>query len=271
MTIPKLVIIAGPNGSGKSTLTDRGNLSQFGVSIPEKYINPDEITKDIQENDIIKRNREGWLQARRLREEYREKRISFAFETVFSHPSTLLDMYECQKAGYEISLIYVTTGNPDINISRVQGRVLEGGHDVPVDKIRERYRRSLSLLPRMVEDANRAFIFDSTHDGPMQVCFLKSTYGHIYNNPPLYLQKKLIDPLTIRMNERNHIASQYENVIIPDERIGQYEGRIRIVKTNYILQEIKPNVFIRHDVLLTGNITSNVTAICYKDGDVTLL
>jgi predicted ABC-type ATPase len=52
--------------------------------------------------------------------------------------------------------------DPEINISRVQLRVSQGGHDVPEDLIRSRYVRSIGLLDDACAAAHRAYIFDNS-------------------------------------------------------------------------------------------------------------
>ena len=49
-----------------------------------------------------------------------------------------------------------------LNVCRVGVRVQVGGHAVPEEKIRERYRRSLELLPQAVKETDRAFLFDNS-------------------------------------------------------------------------------------------------------------
>ncbi len=96
---------------------------------------------------------------------------SFSFETVMSYPKKI-DLRESSKsAGFRNYLYFVATEDPDINISRVQIRVKEGGHDVPVDKIVSRYHRSLNNLLGAVRATDRAFI--STIRGPKRSSLLK--------------------------------------------------------------------------------------------------
>ncbi|WP_410497696.1 zeta toxin family protein [Chitinibacter sp. S2-10] len=91
--------------------------------------------------------------------------ISFTFETVMSSRDKVDFLQKAQAAGFRTYLYFIATADPDINIARVQHRVETGGHPVPETKIRERYTRSLALLPDAVTYANRAYIFDnSTHE-----------------------------------------------------------------------------------------------------------
>ena len=66
--------------------------------------------------------------------------------------------------GFRTYLYFVATEDPEINISRVAARVQAGGHDVPEDKIRNRYTRSLGLLLQAIRCTDRAYIFDNSMD-----------------------------------------------------------------------------------------------------------
>ena len=82
-----------------------------------------------------------------------------------SHESKVQFLQEAQQQGFRTYLYFVATKNPQINISRVQYRVKTGGHDVPQDKIIDRYYRSLDLLIDAISFSHRAYIFDnSTED-----------------------------------------------------------------------------------------------------------
>lgn len=90
---------------------------------------------------------------------------SFTFETVMSFPDKIEFLKKAQTMGYRTYLYYVATEDSAINISRVRHRVKMGGHNVPEDKIINRYNRSLDLLKEAIPHTNRAYIFDnSTHE-----------------------------------------------------------------------------------------------------------
>ncbi len=71
---------------------------------------------------------------------------SFSQETVFSHPSKIDALRVAQEAGYRTYLYYVATDSGQINLRRVANRRLQGGHDVPAEKVIERYARSLAQV-----------------------------------------------------------------------------------------------------------------------------
>ena len=87
---------------------------------------------------------------------------SFTFETVMSSTDKIDVLTEAKHAGFRIYLYYVATDDPAINLLRVRSRVAAGGHNVPPDKIVERYYRSLNLLRDAIRLSDRAYIFDNS-------------------------------------------------------------------------------------------------------------
>lgn len=45
-----------------------------------------------------------------------------------------------------IKCVFVLTADPELNVYRVATRVSKGGHDVPTDKIIDRYSKSLANI-----------------------------------------------------------------------------------------------------------------------------
>ena len=88
---------------------------------------------------------------------------NFSFETVMSHTSKVDFLQQAKKAGFKTYLYFICTQDPEINIARVHNRVYKGGHDVENKKIKERYYRSLELLPKAFLLADRAFVIDNSN------------------------------------------------------------------------------------------------------------
>ena len=101
-----------------------------------------------------------------LRKRLLAERKRFSFETVFSHAGKLDFMRQAAEQGYKVYLYFVSTQDPEINVYRVKRvRVKQNGHDVPEDKIRSRYARSMSLMYEAAQLSYQAFFFDnSTND-----------------------------------------------------------------------------------------------------------
>ena len=68
-----------------------------------------------------------------LHEKLVASHASFSFETVMSHTKKIELLRSALSTGFRNYLYFVATEAPEINISRVQIRVKEGGHNVPVD------------------------------------------------------------------------------------------------------------------------------------------
>jgi predicted ABC-type ATPase len=113
-----------------------------------------------------------------LRQKLLEQRTSFSFETVMSSPDKVTLLAKAQKMGYRTYLYYVATDDPEINLARVKARVRQGGHDVPPDKIRSRYFRSLDLLLDAIRATDRAYLFDNSRSGGEQTWIAEITGGH---------------------------------------------------------------------------------------------
>jgi predicted ABC-type ATPase len=157
-----LVVVAGANGSGKSTIT--AHLRQ-SAGFPINYINPDEIALTLTNiSDPVERVYTAAKMADKQREELLNCRKSIAFETVMSHPSKIEFMAQAKAAGYQVLLVFVGLADPELCVRRVSQRVLSGGHDVPRQKIIDRYHRVMSLLPRAIAVADRALLFDNSDD-----------------------------------------------------------------------------------------------------------
>jgi len=82
-----------------------------------------------------------------------------------SHDSKVEFMCEAQNQGFRTYLYFISTDSPDINVHRVAARVKLGGHNVPEDRIRDRYYRSLERLARAIQCSNRAYLFDNSGEG----------------------------------------------------------------------------------------------------------
>lgn len=263
---PKLRVFAGPNGSGKSTITEA--FQQLPNS-PENYINPDEIALTLPGGNTTANAYTAANIAENQRSQLITERESFAFETVMSHPSKLSVIKQALDAGYEVEVIFIATSNPDINVERVRQRVAEGGHDVPVDKIRERYRRSIELLPAAAEIADRVYIFDNSSI-PEQVAQIENALvTDQSSNLPLWVQNT-INKIEERSNERTIIANT-ATVAISQANIdnGKYIGIVSQVTNNYIAQLINDNLILHDRSIVKGDFTPGQDVrIAYNDGNV---
>lgn len=89
-----------------------------------------------------------------------QQRTSFVTETVFSHPSKVELVRASQETGYRV-ILHVVVVPEDVAALRVAHRVRRGGHAVPEEKTRERYRRLWPLVAQARQLADQTFVYDN--------------------------------------------------------------------------------------------------------------
>lgn len=168
---PRLIVVAGPNGAGKTSITEQLLRHEWMGGC--EYVNPDFIARDKfgDWNSIEAVNRAANL-AKDIRESCIKEGRSLAFETVLSMPDKMDFIARAKAAGYFVRLFFVGTDDPTINAKRVALRVLEGGHEVPIRKIIDRYTRSLANCAAAAQLVDRAYVYDNSVDGaPARLLF----------------------------------------------------------------------------------------------------
>jgi predicted ABC-type ATPase len=159
---PIFHLLAGPNGAGKSTLY-RALVASDGISSQLEFVNADlyeqkhlQAITDLQKRSEAARD---WADSRRAA--LLTAKTGFVSETVFSHKSKLALITQAQSTGFDVVLYVVSLDDPQHLLVRVSQRVREGGHDVPAQKILERYPRTMANLRKAVRLADLAFVYDS--------------------------------------------------------------------------------------------------------------
>lgn len=167
---PAFWIFGGPNGSGKSTAYSHADVEGFGRSL--WIVNPDLLTARLQMAERLPLMEANLAAVQRLElwlEATLRVHSSVGVETVLSTDKYRRLVTLAKSLGFTFHLFYVLLQTPEMNIERVRARVLHGGHDVPPDKIVERYWRSLAQLPWFLEMADLAEIFDNSGAEPKLV------------------------------------------------------------------------------------------------------
>jgi predicted ABC-type ATPase len=155
---PSLVLLAGSNGAGKSTLYE----TRVAPSFAGPFINADLIQRDELKDPSMEASYRAAEIAAERRTSLLADRKSFATETVFSHPSKLDIITDARARGYIVIVMHVGVDDPSLSVARVRARTEEGGHDVPDQKIRDRYVRGLPLIREAVLRADRGMVFDNS-------------------------------------------------------------------------------------------------------------
>jgi predicted ABC-type ATPase len=186
---PGAFVLAGHNGSGKSTLW----YERLSPTLRLPLINADRLTTSILPPADMKTGQlPGWAQ--RLRDDderwqslsqeavrmflslIMERHMAFAFETVFSHWKQLPDgqveskadlIVDLQKAGYFVVLVFVGLASAGLSVMRVETRKAQGGHGVPLAKLRQRFPRTQKAIRHAAPMADMTVMVDNSR-GPAQ-------------------------------------------------------------------------------------------------------
>jgi predicted ABC-type ATPase len=152
---PIVVALAGPNGAGKTTFF-RAHLAGAGL----RFVNADVLAAELAVGPY-----EAARLADALRRELLRRGESFVFETVFSDPvgDKVGFLEEAARSGYTVVVCYIGLASPDQSMERVGIRVSQGGHDVPDDKLRSRFPRTLDNLKAAIARLPHVLIFDNSN------------------------------------------------------------------------------------------------------------
>ena len=175
----RIYVIAGPNGAGKTTASQS--------LLPElldcnEFVNADEIAKALSpfkpESVALEAGRIMLSRINHLMENGQ----TFAFETTLATKSYKNLLLKAKADGYRIRIIFFSLRNSDLAISRVQSRVLEGGHNIKIDVIRRRFERGLfnffNIYSKIIEDWN---LFDNSQNPIIKIAESENSQITIYN------------------------------------------------------------------------------------------
>ena len=181
---PVFTIVMGCNGSGKSAWK-RANYDR----LPDRYFDQDSIAGGIGDWD----SEDARQRTRRYVDEEvgtaLRARMSFGIESTCSGRPGREMVERVRRANYRIEGIYIGTESPEINVARIERRVLEHtGHRVDPGRVPERYRCSLSNLRRSVEQFDQLEVLDNSRPDslgipqPVEQCVLEC--GEIVSRLP---------------------------------------------------------------------------------------
>ncbi len=169
---PELRIIAGPNGSGKTTFV-REFLPRY-VTVPN-FVNADLIAAGLAPfapaTAAVAAGRLMLQEIRRLAVE----RVPFAFETTLSGRTYEPMLREFRGRGYTVYLYFLWLPDVAMNLARVAGRVRQGGHDVPEDDVRRRYRRGIANFLYVYRPLTDWWVvYDNSGLSPREIAFARA-------------------------------------------------------------------------------------------------
>lgn len=155
--MPALHLVVGPNGAGKTTFFEQ----VLGPATHLPFVNADLIARREWPGAEEAHGHAAAALAEQARAAAIDKRVSFIAETVFSHPSKLELIARAHAAGYLVFL-HVMLVPEALSVARTRLRAEQGGHRVPEQKVRARYRRLWDNVSQALRQADEAVLYDNS-------------------------------------------------------------------------------------------------------------
>ena len=167
--MPSLYVIADPNGAGKTTFIKRFAPRELALL---DFINADEIARGLSP---LAPNRALLEAGRLVLSRFRQfvgARRNFVLETTLSGRTYRKHFEAARVAGYHIRLDFLLLPEIEDSVRRVADRVEQGGHDVPIEDLRRRFKvtvQNLFTIYRPVID--RWSIYDNGQHAPVLLAY----------------------------------------------------------------------------------------------------
>ena len=177
MQNPNLYIIAGPNGAGKTTASF--NLLPDILHCPN-FVNADEIARGLSPfaPETVS-FQAGRIMLQRI-DELLPQKVDFAIETTLATRSYVQLVHRAQALGYKVHLIFFFLENEEQAILRVAQRVSNGGHNIPEEDIRRRFKRGIyNLLNLYMPICDSVLVYNNAHGEAIIVAKRASSIGEI--------------------------------------------------------------------------------------------
>lgn len=177
---PSIVALAGPNGAGKSTSGPALLRDTLDIRL---VVNADVIARGLAafapEAAAIRAGRVMLSQIEHLA----ERREDFAFETTLAGRAYVPRLRRLIATGYELHLVFLWLPDPEMAVERVARRVAHGGHGLPEETIRERFRRGLrNFFGLYVPLATTWRLYDSSGHNPSLIARGKRSGGELVHD-----------------------------------------------------------------------------------------
>lgn len=175
---PVIFVLAGVNGAGKSSVGG-AMLREHGLP----WFNPDDFSRELVARSGVSKDvadSDAWAYGKARLEAAIADGTDFAFETTLGG-STIARLLGEAAATHDVTMIFCGLDSVERHIGRVSLRVRHGGHDIPEDRIRQRWASArenlIALLPRLAH----LQVFDNSRE---------AAPGTDIPNPVLILEMK---------------------------------------------------------------------------------
>ena len=140
--VPSFVLVAGVNGCGKSTFAKRAEGSD--LLLGQSAINPDILSQQALAQSPKLNSVGGNLAGAERAEKAVWRAVaegrSVAVETVLSTDKFIPVVEAARFRGFRTRLIFVALPTVEDALARIAARVQDGGHAVPEESVRRRWR-----------------------------------------------------------------------------------------------------------------------------------
>jgi predicted ABC-type ATPase len=136
-TVATIHVLAGVNGAGKSIAGE----AIFKVA-----------------------NAHGWQIGKALLENAITGGRDFRFETTLGGNTIPALLERAARARHRVHVWFCGLESVELHIQRVQARASRGGHDIPVEKIHQRWRRSRENLVRLLPHIHHLRMYDNSYE-----------------------------------------------------------------------------------------------------------
>lgn len=160
---PKIVVLAGVNGAGKSSIG-----GEFAEAEEGTLFNPDTIAAQINalhpDISITLANAHGWQIGKALLESAIAEGRDYLFETTLGGNTIPALLEQAARAGHRVHVWFCGLESAELHIKRVRTRASRGGHDIPVEKIHQRWRSSRENLIRLLPHIHHLRMYDNSYE-----------------------------------------------------------------------------------------------------------
>jgi predicted ABC-type ATPase len=158
---PIIHALAGVNGAGKSSIAE-SEFNRQGSPV----FNPDTIAQKIRtlhpDIPLHLANAHAWQIGKSLLEQAIAEGRDYRFETTLGGNTIARLLEQAARGGHRLHLWFCGLASSELHLRRVRSRVAHGGHDIPEEKIRERWNRSRENLIRLLPLIDHLRVYDNS-------------------------------------------------------------------------------------------------------------
>ncbi len=141
--MPRLYILSGCNGAGKTTASY--------TFLPEildcrEFVNSDEFAKSLSPFDPSSASVSASRFMLKRIQYLLDNNATFSIETTLATRSLVNIIKRAREKGYTVTILYLWLQTPELAIQRVRSRVAAGGHNIPDDVLRRRYKMGIKYF-----------------------------------------------------------------------------------------------------------------------------